>query len=277
MKTLFYLVLFLILPSTSHSQFNNEKQIEDIKKEGLKLYRSEMASWHGTDLFTKRYKNTENIGGYFSYAENEKNICVFFSKAVNPSVIGTITFDDLFDIRKADVNLTERKFSKTERNLHILRTKTKEIIASDTILFKHYNNTKYNVIPLIEKDINKVYILTGSTLKNIVIFGNDYLLRFNKKNELIDKKSLHKNIIPIEYGNSKQEEFSVHNHLEETGDFLTPTDVCTLMLYGKFTPWQRHLVMSKNYLNFWMIHDQTYEVMTMDEVEKFMNEPDKEK
>ena len=274
MKTLYYLASFFILSLSSYAQKNIDKKFEEIKNEGIKLYRSEMASWYGTDLFIEKYKNVENIGGYFSYSENDKNICVFFSKDSTPKAIGTISFDNAFDIQKANVDLAERNLSKIEKDLHALRIKSNEIIMKDTVLFKHYNNTKYNIIPLIEKDVNKVYILTGPEANGVVIFGNDYLLRFNKKNELIDKKSLHKNIIPIEYGTSSEEDFSVHNHLEETGDFLTPTDICTLMLYGKFTPWKTHLVMSKNYLSMWIINDNTYEFMTIEEFEKMANETD---
>lgn len=271
MKTITYLITLLAYINLTAQESVNI-QIEEIKKEGLRLYNSEMTSWHGTDLFIKKYKTPEKIGGYISYSENNKNICTFYSKDTNPKVIGTITFNEQFDLNKADINFSERNFKSIESTLYELRENTSKIVQNDTVLFKHYENTKYNIIPLIDKDVNAVYILTGHSLNNTIVFGNDYLLRFNKKNELIDKKSLHKNIIPIEYGDSAEEEFSVHNHLEETGDFLTPTDVCTLMLYGKFTPWQKHLVMSKNYLNFWMINDNTYEVMTIEDVEKIMNE-----
>jgi hypothetical protein len=61
-------------------------------------------------------------------------------------------------------------------------------------------------------------------------------LTFDKDNNLISKKQLHKNIIPIEYGKEEEGitiESTIHSHLPETGDFITATDICTLMLYGK--------------------------------------------
>lgn len=244
-KTLF-LILFALLSLSIFSQKSVDQQIESIKNEGVKLYKSEMASWYGTDIFIEQYQNKENIGGYLSYSEKDKNICIFYSNSNKPKVIGTIAFDDSFDITKANIDLTERAFNSTENQLYILRKKAQDIIYNDeTSFFQHYENTKFNLIPLIEKEVSKVYLLTGPSISNVVVFGNDYLLTFNKQNELIDKKALHKNIIPIEFGEEGENiESTMHSHLPETGDLMTATDICTLMLYGKFTSWKKHLVVS---------------------------------
>lgn len=276
-KTLF-LILFALLSLSIFSQKSVDQQIESIKKEGVKLYKSEMASWYGTDIFIEQYQNKENIGGYLSYSEKDKNICIFYSNSNKPKVIGTIGFDDSFDITKANIDLTERAFNSTENQLYILRKKAQDIIYNDeTSFFQHYENTKFNLIPLIEKEVSKVYLLTGPSISNVVVFGNDYLLTFNKQNELIDKKALHKNIIPIEFGEEGENiESTMHSHLPETGDLMTATDICTLMLYGKFTSWKKHLVVSENYLNIWNMADDSYHIMTMDAVNKIIEESDEE-
>lgn len=276
-KTLF-LILFALLSLSIFSQKSVDQQIESIKKEGVKLYKSEMASWYGTDIFIEQYQNKENIGGYLSYSEKDKNICIFYSNSNKPKVIGTIAFDDSFDITKANIDLTERAFNNTENQLYILRKKAQDIIYNDeTSFFQHYENTKFNLIPLIEKEVSKVYLLTGPSISNVVVFGNDYLLTFNKQNELIDKKALHKNIIPIEFGEEGENiESTMHSHLPETGDLMTATDICTLMLYGKFTSWKKHLVVSENYLNIWNMADDSYHIMTMDAVNKIIEESDEE-
>lgn len=276
-KTLF-LILFALLSLSIFSQKSVDQQIESIKKEGVKLYKSEMASWYGTDIFIEQYQNKENIGGYLSYSEKDKNICIFYSNSNKPKVIGTIAFDDSFDITKVNIDLTERAFNSTENQLYILRKKAQDIIYNDeTSFFQHYENTKFNLIPLIEKEVSKVYLLTGPSISNVVVFGNDYLLTFNKQNELIDKKALHKNIIPIEFGEEGENiESTMHSHLPETGDLMTATDICTLMLYGKFTSWKKHLVVSENYLNIWNMADDSYHIMTMDAVNKIIEESDEE-
>ncbi|HNL07540.1 MAG TPA: hypothetical protein PKH93_08200, partial [Chitinophagales bacterium] len=73
-------------------------------------------------------------------------------------------------------------------------------------------------------------------------------------NQLITKKAIHQNIIPIEFANGEADVEivgSLHNHSPETGDFITATDICTLMLYAKFAKWKSHNVISEKYLNIW--------------------------
>ncbi len=42
--------------------------VEAIVAEGKRLFRSEMASWYGTDIFMERFQHhKEKIGGYVSY------------------------------------------------------------------------------------------------------------------------------------------------------------------------------------------------------------------
>jgi hypothetical protein len=60
----------------------------------------------------------------------------------------------------------------------------------------------------------------------------------------------------------------VHSHGPETGDFITATDICTLMLYEKFAKWKKHNVVSKKYLNIWDCETDQLTVITMDALEK---------
>lgn len=274
MKYLF--LIFIFFNCFYLSAQNTEKLTKPIIEEGKKLFQSEMASWYGTDLFLENYTNRENIGGYFSYSEYDKNICVFISKAENPKVIGTIEFDDSFDLSKAKLDLTERALSALENEIYALRQKALMVI-DDLTIFKSYEDMNFNLIPLIGKKENKVYVLTGPKKNGVVVFGNDYLITFDKKNNVKSAKALHKNIIPIEFGQNENGETSMHTHLPETGDFITATDICTLMLYGKFTGWKQHHVASKKYLSIWNIASNTLFVMKMDAVKKIANDKNENK
>ncbi|MDH2206474.1 MULTISPECIES: hypothetical protein [Empedobacter] len=265
MKRVIYFLSLLICIKT-YSQ-NTEKLTKPIIEEGKRLYKSEMSSWHGTDLFLSKYQNRDNIGGYFSYTQNDENINVFFSKSETPKIIGTIKFDDTFNLEKANIDLTERYLTQGESEIYLLRNKALNIIQNDTI-FKTYQNTNLNLIPLIDKKENKVYVLTGPSVNGVIIFGNDYLLTFDKKNNLKSAKALHKNIIPINYKKGDEVEMTMHSHLPDTGDFITATDICTLMLYGKATGWKQHNVISKNYMSIWNINTDNLFVLTMDAVKK---------
>jgi hypothetical protein len=261
-------------------QKNPTEEAQPIVAEGKLLYRLEMASWYGTDLFLENYKKRENIGGYFSYSDNDISNCIFFSKSDNPKVIGTISFDSTYSVKKAKTDFTEREFTANENDFYAIRKIALSEANSDT-LFRRYKNTNLNFIPLINGNEKKVYILSGPQQNGVVIFGNDYLLTFDKNNNLALKKQLHKNIIPIYYGGKeeegKQTVGAMHSHLPETGDFITATDICTLMLYEKFAKWKTHNVVSKNYLNIWNCETDQLLVISMDAVEKINKDQEKRK
>lgn len=283
MNKIFTIILTLI----SVSVFGKKNPTADaqlIVAEGKLLYRSEMASWYGTDLFLEKYKDLENIGGYFSYIENDTAKCIFFSKGEDPKVIGTISFDSTYNIRTAPADLTERNFTNNEYDLYQIRKAAlQELLTNTDGLFKFYENTYPNIIPLIKGQEKKAYILTGPHQSGVVIFGNDYLLTFDKNNKLKTKRRLHNNIIPIEYGNpedGKEADITMHSHLPETGDFITATDICTLMLYQKFTQWKMHNVASAKYLNIWSCEAEQLNIIPMsffDNIEKDQEKRNKQK
>ena len=268
MKSTITILLALLLVGTVHAQKNPTAQAQPIVEEGIRLYKSEMASWHGTDLFLAQYEDHSRIGGYLSYTEKETSRCIFISRDKTPQVIGSVSFDSSFDIEKAELDLSVRALRPMEADLFELRQAAAQVINTDT-LFKVYKNTSLNIIPLIDGKEKKVYVLTGPQITGVVIFGNDYLLRFNKNNKLIERKALHKNIIPIEYGSEGEDEevfATMHSHTEETGAFITATDICTLMLYAEYAGWSRHQVVSKEYLNIWNCDTNKLTVVPMDTI-----------
>ena len=273
-------ILLTLLSLNVLGQNNPTEQAQPIVAEGKLLYRSEMASWYGTDLFLENYKDRASIGGYFSYSDNGNAKCVFFSKADHPKVIGTISFDSTYNTKTAAIDLNERDFTLNESELYSIRKAALSTLNSDK-LFKTYKNTNLNLIPIINGDQKKVYVLTGPEQNGVVIFGNDYLLTFDKDNNLATKRQLHKNIIPINYGGKqeggKEIEGTMHSHLPETGDFITATDICTLMLYEKFTGWKQHNVVSKNYLNIWNCLTDQLTVIPMSTIDKINKDQEKRK
>ena len=271
-------IILTLITVSVFGQKNPTEEAQPIVAEGKLLYKSEMASWYGTDLFLENYKNRDNIGGYFSYIDNDISKCIFFSKADNSKVIGTISFDSTYNVKTAKTDFLEREFTANENDLYAIRKIALSEANSDT-LFKTYKNTNLNFIPLIKGNEKKVYVLTGPQQNGVVIFGNDYLLTFDKNNKLILKKQLHRNIIAINYGGKEEEgkqiEGAMHSHLPETGDFITATDICTLMLYEKFAKWKTHNVVSKKYLNIWNCETDQLTVITMDAVDKINKDQEK--
>lgn len=278
MKKTFSLLLTFITFSAI-GQKNPTEEAQPIVAEGKLLYQSEMASWYGTDLFMKKYQNKDNIGGYFSYTDGDTSKCVFFSKAEKPTIIGTISFDSTYNVQTAKTDISERNFTTNENDIFIIRQIALAEIKTDS-LFRFYQNSSLNIIPLIYEKIKKVYIITGPQEMGVVLFGNDYLLTFDKNSKLIEKKKLHNNLIPIIFGDEEEGvevEGSMHNHSSESGDFITATDICTLMLYARFANWKTHNVISEKYLNIWNCETNELTVVPMGTVKKIVEDQEKRK
>lgn len=280
MKNLLILLLLFIGSSLfGQSQKKIKKMTDPIIAEGKMLYQSEMASGYGTGLFLKNFKEKHKIGGYFSYTKNDTSKCIIFSRTEIPMVIGEISFDSTFNNKTAKLDLEHRSFSELENDYFEIRKLAFEISQSDTI-FRTYKNTNFNFIPIIHNGKKKVYILTVPIKSGVMIFGNDYLISFNDSNEVVETKQFHREIIPIKFSAEKDEKKTVapmHSHSEETGDFITATDICTLMLYGKHTPWETHNVVSKRYLNVWDCKKHTLGVIQRTVLEKTVKEEKKAK
>lgn len=262
--------IFLFITSLGYTQTKDE-----VLEEGLMLYKSEKASWHGTDIFLENYPEKKNqIGGYFSYSDKEKHYCIFYDQNEEPNVLAMITFDDGFNVNKALVDTTSRKLTEKEFDYYDLRNKVTDLISKDT-LFKQYNNTGINPIPIITKKERKVYVLTGAKVSGIVIFGNDYLITFDKNNEIKTKKKLHNNILVMNHSSKDEKEGgSFHSHNKATGNLITTTDICTLMLYGKYTGWKQHYVMSEENVSIWNCEKESLFVMTRKAWDKIYNDID---
>jgi hypothetical protein len=243
--------------------YAQEKEKQEILAEAWLLYNSERASWHGTDIFTERYPALrKKMSGYFSYTEGNEHKCVFYDQASPPKTLAIITFNDNFVLETAKVDTIARTLTKNETDLCTIREKVTQEVYKDTVLFKHYNNTNYNLVPLIVKEKKKVYIFTGPANTGQVIFGNDYLIEFDKKNAIKSKRALHKSIIPINYAKEGQKVTTMHSHLPSSGGLITATDICTLLLYAPYANWSQHYVISQEYVSIWECEKENLFIMT---------------
>jgi hypothetical protein len=269
------LIIFSVL-LFSTSSYGQTKEEKEIIKEGAMLYKIEMASWKGTDVFLNRFSDQrQNIGGYFSYIEKGSPLCIFYSKDDYPKVLATIAVVD--DKDATAIVSGQRQLSRHEMHLLVIRQKTLKLLQTDS-LFKFYPDTNPNIIPLIDKKGKRAYVLTGPKKEGVVIFGNDYLLTFDDEFKLIEKRSLHKNIIDIEYGKVDNQTIlaTMHTHLPETGELITATDVCTLMLYEKFAKWEQHYVISEKNVSIWNCSTNKLTEMTREAWDKIKDDQSKQ-
>jgi hypothetical protein len=258
MKKMMLLVCCLLIYclSSCAQEVDLEKIADSIKRDALVLYKSEMASWYGTDIFTDKCKDKrERIGGYLSYDTGNGENNIFFGRGENPDVLGTISFGYDFNLNTYKLDTIPRKLSDEERKLYIIRQKALQAFKTDT-LFKRFNNTGVNLIPVIKDGKKLVYILTSPEQSGVVLFGNDYVLKFSENDMLVSKTKIHKDLLPAYYkkapaDSNKVEVAAMHSHLPTTGDFISVTDICTLMHYARYTTWNQYIVISRNYVSLW--------------------------
>lgn len=255
---------FLLASLAASSQDN---AVDSIRREGELLYRLEMASWQATELvFRKQPGIRSKIGGYFSYQQDNQVHAVFFSKAQPPQGIACISFDTSLNTATARVNMVSRGFSHHEQRLYNIRSTALGELKTDRF-FTRYENTSFNMIPVADSSCGKVYVLTEPEVNGVVIFGNDYLLLFDAKDSLLRKTALHASMIPVDFGKETDPELieTFHTHSKEAGKFITPTDICTLMLYQRYAKWKQHLVMSKSHVCAWDLISNHLRILTQEQ------------
>lgn len=274
MKKIITTLSLLIICLALYSQKNPFEQ--SIVDEGMKLYRLELASWYGTDIFYEKFpKEKDNIGGYFSYVKDNKTVCVFYDRNKNPQLLARISFDKDFNVKKAKIDKSKGKLTEYENEFYILRKNAISEMLSDT-MFKFYENSRPNLIPFVEGNIRKVFVLTGSLESEIVIFGNDYLLTFDSMNNVISKEKIHDNIMFSRYSSTKNKEskelFSGPNHYHTKGgsDFITSTDICTIMLYFKQANWKTYTVTTEKNICIWFCDAKSLAVTPRTDIENFL-------
>ena len=267
---LFLLVTALFSNTEIYSQEYLDKQAKLITEQGVFLYKLEKGAWHGTDLFFEKFGEKKSLlGVYVTYPDKKNTKIVFYSNEKSPKVIATILFDESFDLKKAKLDSKGRNLTEYENNLRLLREKTVFETRTNST-FEFYKNIGFNIIPVIQNEKKEVYILSGPKTNNIIIFGNDYLLTFDNDNNVKNVKKLHKNIIFQEFkkiNDSMNFISAVHTHLTESGDFMTATDICTIMLYGEKFGLENSIVYSEKYVSIWDIKTKKLSIMSR---EKYM-------
>lgn len=279
MKNFSAILFVLFIFHAWGQQSKDQQKVIQIIEEGKLLYRSEVASWLGTDLFLENYTDRANIGGYFSYADGALTRCVFYNREPLPKIIGTVEFNGQFDKNTASLDLSTRTLTDLEYSLYLIRKAALENLQTNSgDFYSFYSNSNPNIIPLIQGKEKKVYILTGPTVDGVVIFGNDYLLTIDKKGKVKSRQALHQNIIPMEFSNADEQEdakISMHSHNTKTGDFITATDVCTLLLYARAANWRMHYVISPKYLNIWDCETESLQLLPRDSFKKIIEDQEK--
>lgn len=233
--------------------------------EGKMLYRLERAAWYATDHLLASFPNKrDSIGGYLSYEGSDGQIySIFFDRTNNYRILARYRFNSDPTQTPNDVDTTGSSPIGNESELIAVRQTALDMIYSDDKeFFTFYENTSFNIVPLINENIRKVYILTAPQKEGVVLIGNDYLLEYNSKNKLINRKKLHKSLIELPYKPQSGQKVIATMHTHVLSNHIEPTDICTLLLYKDSVEWSQHYVINQDYVSIFDLEKETLVIMT---------------
>lgn len=282
MKFIFLIPLYLI-SYNSFSQRKLEKEKSRILTEGLALYTMILANWTSNDLYYENEFNTDYVKGYLTYKDKDTLKTIFWREIDTTSAeykaqtfhavddtgalaSKTKKFNDLrvivktIEYKKMNVSKkngavadeAEREPTDKEKMLMDFRAMVYKEINSDTSFFKHYEGVSLKAILMEAGKEIKVFVYSSTTKEGAVPIGGDYILIYDKKEKTLKEKTdLHQDFIFIStqfkgkvYEASKATQ---HKHQEGAAEFITPTDIATLLLYKSQLEWDEHHVIAGKY------------------------------
>lgn len=245
---------------------------EAILAEGLRLYQSERSSWVATDLMLATTIDRSQIGGYLSYFEGDSVRTIFWAHeaagAVGTPLLASYTFPRQ-DVRVETANFRPlTHFTTHEAQLFRIRQAAMAELNSGKKDYTLQPKTSLNLALVEEARETKVYVLTGPEESGILPIGNDYLLTFSPSGQLKSTERLHNSYLPMSQGKGKSEiRAMLHSHLE-AHPYITPTDICSILLYRNQLPAHQHYVIGQEYVSIFDIDKQELVIITRKAFEK---------
>lgn len=239
MKRLFLLGLAIAFAFTAMAQKGKQPKLsqeelqkifaanDSVIKEGYKLYLYEKMNWLATDNF---YAAGIPAQGSLVY-EADSVLNVVFVTADQQCV-----WEEHLDLRTMQISrdslhrpLTRTELDVQARNMRLLE---KTIHAGLPVYQYPQDKASFNIdFVRINENVTRVYVIMGALTNNLIPFGNDFSCDFDNNDSLIASRSYHHSYIPIEWEKGTEIKKVTHSHTKDN-PYVTPTDICTFMLYG---------------------------------------------
>ncbi|WP_405384374.1 hypothetical protein [Maribacter sp. LLG6340-A2] len=267
-------LLFFLLTLSSSFLFAQKDVSEEILSEGKLLFRLEKGSWYGTDDILARFKNKkDSVGGYLSYETTENKInTIFLSRFDSNKILVRYEFDSLPKPSPIHIDTLNHMATDLEKNLISIRQDARNKASSnEDKFFSFYEKTSLNFIPVISNNERNVFVLTGPQVSGIVLIGNDYKLSYNNENELIKKEKIHNSILEFPYKSEEMKTTVSTYHSHVVTEYISSTDICTLLLYKDYVEWNQHIVMSEKEVSIFNLDKESLLVMKKKAWDKIYN------
>lgn len=205
--------------------------LDSILLEGNTLYRYEKVAWISTDIAQGKPNVNKDFGGYLVYVLNDTLKTIILNDA-NDAVIYELVFTKNLNIPDAQIS-EKRSLTVFENELLSVKKNMIEQIVNGEYNLSCPEGFSLNLILMPVNTTYRLYIITGTSQNDVIPFGNDYLFIADESGKIQTWKKYHSRLIPAYTVLSGDEVVSIsHSHLK-TEPFISPTDICTFMLYGK--------------------------------------------
>ena len=268
-------LLLICLTLISFTTYSQNKKTDKILEEGKLLFRLEKGSWYGTDHFLENFPTKrDSIGGYVSYETSDNKInTIFFNRFDSNVILVHYQFDNVPKPKPINIDTINRTATKLEKDLIAINQNARKMATENADnFFSFYENTSLNFIPVIKGNEKKVFVLTGPQVSGIVIIGNDYIINYDKNNAFKDKSKIHNSILQFPYTSENGEnaiESTYHSHV--VTDYISSTDICTILLYRDYVEWKHHIVISQKKVSIFNLEHETLFTMKKKDWEKINN------
>lgn len=215
---------------------------DSILIESETLYRFEKTAWIANDMAYEDTDIRNEFRAYIVYERNDSTFCVFLNE--DKTCIATYAFFKNFD-KTALADKTHRDLSTEENTLFEIREKILNQIIEEEYEVTFYENYDPNLILLPYENGYKFYIISGTSLNNIIPFGNDYIYFADNEGNIEQWRKFHSRLIPAETKDDKGRKIVsfIHSHLK-TEPFITATDICTFRIYAELYDLNEFMVYS---------------------------------
>lgn len=240
MKKILFLAVALFIGISSMAQewpsrlpsLDEMNKINDsICQEARMLYRYELAGWNSSDLFFDNCRNQNRASGSITLLDGDTLRVVYFDKnAMEVLYDYRISITSGEATTKDSVRPMDDKETSHLQRIMVLMDKimTEDIkianVPKDVASFNHD-------IIRINDSITRVYFIMGALQPRMIPFGNDFSVDFNNANEVVAKRSYHHSFCPVTWEEGNPPVSITHSHTHDN-PYMSPTDVCTFLLYG---------------------------------------------
>lgn len=213
------------------SETELKTKLDSVLTEAHLLYKYEKSAWISTDLAMENRAVKKDFSGFFVYEEEQGKIKVIILGKESQNCIAEYSFESDFSKPKL-VKTEKRELSNQEKTLLEVREKILVNLSDKKYEVTIPDGYSPNLILLPFAEKYKLYIIMGTSQRDIIPFGNDYIFIADKNGKIENWQKFHSRIIPgyTKIDGNKVTELT-HSHLRTT-PLITATDICTFILYA---------------------------------------------